>query len=516
MTSTGIGTAKNILLEENTVGAPPGPDMDCPFENSGGQLVFSLGFGFENVVIQNNTSNIYPCEENGDVDAAKGAGLALRASVQGRPGLDAWQFRDILIRNHTVNDHDDYSVLDLNRIANLGRMLSIRVDEYGQVNRAIIQNVQILDCRQDNPVPEEWGSDPGFEPRMIGSSMQIFVPPGPTEPYHAEVLVEDVLIQNCDDGGFEYGRAGTLTLRNLRVVDVGRMGALIRVDTLDASNVFIKGVESWEANLSYPFALSSLPHQVVFGFQDIRSANVRNITLTNNATQFLFWTNGPFYPQLSARNLLLHQNQCEYFVHPEHSASQFPPPLISYSFLNEEYPGEGNIHGDEPGYDPTLGAPWLSEQSLCVDAGNPVETDNDMEDAEHPGFALWPSLGGLRNDIGFTGGPGAFGLDSTWVGIPQEDEGLVSVRPTAIRVDPVFPNPFNSQLSLPIEVQSEREIHVSLFDMLGRRVADIAHQKLRPGHHVIQYHADGLASGLYFLRLQSGETTHTQKVLLIR
>ena len=55
---------------------------------------------------------------------------------------------------------------------------------------------------------------------------------------------------------------------------------------------------------------------------------------------------------------------------------------------------------------------YLDPTSPCVDSGNSDATFNDPEDPSIAGSALWPSLGGLRNDMGAFGGPGAMAVSS--------------------------------------------------------------------------------------------------------
>lgn len=46
----------------------------------------------------------------------------------------------------------------------------------------------------------------------------------------------------------------------------------------------------------------------------------------------------------------------------------------------------------------------LKKQSPCVDAGHPGSEYHDPEDPARPGFALWPAMGTIRDEIGAYGG----------------------------------------------------------------------------------------------------------------
>ncbi len=55
---------------------------------------------------------------------------------------------------------------------------------------------------------------------------------------------------------------------------------------------------------------------------------------------------------------------------------------------------------------------FLQSNSQLIDAGSEDISYNDKEDSINPGFALLPSMGTIRNDIGAYGGRGAFFLPS--------------------------------------------------------------------------------------------------------
>ncbi len=89
-----------------------------------------------------------------------------------------------------------------------------------------------------------------------------------------------------------------------------------------------------------------------------------------------------------------------------------------------------------------------------------------------------------------------------------------------------YPNPFNP--STKIRYQTPEVSHVSLkvFDMLGRQVRTLVNENLQAGSYETTFSAEGgsasggdatgLASGVYFYRLQAGEFTQTRRLLLLR
>jgi len=76
--------------------------------------------------------------------------------------------------------------------------------------------------------------------------------------------------------------------------------------------------------------------------------------------------------------------------------------LFEYNNCEEQYSGTGNISVPPDFAGSEL---MVSEFSGCIDAGSPDVVFDDLEDQDNPGFALFPSLGILRNDTGAYGGP---------------------------------------------------------------------------------------------------------------
>ena len=81
--------------------------------------------------------------------------------------------------------------------------------------------------------------------------------------------------------------------------------------------------------------------------------------------------------------------------------------VVEYCATEEFYPGPGN-QTVFPGF--AAEGFVLNAQSACIDAGSPNSGANDVEDPDHPGLALFPAQGLVRNDVGAYGGPFAMEL----------------------------------------------------------------------------------------------------------
>ncbi len=89
--------------------------------------------------------------------------------------------------------------------------------------------------------------------------------------------------------------------------------------------------------------------------------------------------------------------------------------------------------------------------------------------------------------------------------------------PSEFALYPAYPNPFNSTTTLRFGLDHDADVTLSIYDVTGRQVATLlSHQRLSAGEHHLSYEANGLASGLYFVRLQDNLRSQTQRLLYIR
>jgi len=82
---------------------------------------------------------------------------------------------------------------------------------------------------------------------------------------------------------------------------------------------------------------------------------------------------------------------------------------------------------------------------------------------------------------------------------------------------PAYPNPFNPKTTIPFRVESQSDVTtLQIIDISGRLVKTLVNKELVSGEHKIQWHAGDQPSGVYFIRLESGEIFETQKIVLMK
>ena len=96
-----------------------------------------------------------------------------------------------------------------------------------------------------------------------------------------------------------------------------------------------------------------------------------------------------------------------------------------------------------------------------------------------------------------TYGRGIWTLDLSEV---QDDTGLRAEILGGLEGN--YPNPFNPSTTIVFKVRSESHVKLTVFDVLGRRVAMLTDQPYTPGRYLLEWNAEGLASGQYFYRME--------------
>ncbi|MBU0690775.1 T9SS type A sorting domain-containing protein [bacterium] len=137
-----------------------------------------------------------------------------------------------------------------------------------------------------------------------------------------------------------------------------------------------------------------------------------------------------------------------------------------------------------------LTAPWLISEAISVcENGHAFRTGGYDACATPAGFAtVWAGLGLLEGtDIWF---------DASWQG---ESSQPIPAIPTETRLGVPYPNPFNSSVTIPLELSHGSDIEIFVHDILGREVLRKSFGSLSLGNHPLQLDFAGLPSGDYFI-----------------
>jgi hypothetical protein len=178
-------------------------------------------------------------------------------------------------------------------------------------------------------------------------------------------------------------------------------------------------------------------------------------------------------------------------------------------------------YGDYSGYATLL--PWeygldvtLADDNSAVVASYEV----DLGPARSKGVTVFAS--GFLND---SQGP-AFGLfaalpDGTVLELPlagamsRESTGVAGA-PAKFELFQNQPNPFNPVTTISFSLPEPQDVRVTVYNPRGQVVRTLVDGHREAGVHQLRLEADGLASGVYFYRIDAGPYSDTKKMLLMK
>jgi len=79
-----------------------------------------------------------------------------------------------------------------------------------------------------------------------------------------------------------------------------------------------------------------------------------------------------------------------------------------------------------------------------------------------------------------------------------------------------YPNPFTRATTIRYELPQTSNVRLEVYDVQGRRVEMLVDEKQSVGIQEVNWRAQGIASGVYFLRLQVAGQVRTQRVHVVR
>ncbi len=84
-----------------------------------------------------------------------------------------------------------------------------------------------------------------------------------------------------------------------------------------------------------------------------------------------------------------------------------------------------------------------------------------------------------------------------------------------------YPNPFNPTTTISFNLKKDAHTNVSVYNVKGQLVKTLADEKMQAGKRTLTWEGDNnssksVSSGVYFIKVQSGETTDVKKAVLMK
>jgi hypothetical protein len=103
------------------------------------------------------------------------------------------------------------------------------------------------------------------------------------------------------------------------------------------------------------------------------------------------------------------------------------------------------------------------------------------------------------------------GTDSILVSVIQ-----VNDLPTRYSLSQNLPNPFNPTTVIEYSVAGNEDVSLKIYGILGNEVSTLVNAHQAAGTYRVEFTAYGIASGVYFYRLEAGSYTQQKKMVVLK
>lgn len=93
--------------------------------------------------------------------------------------------------------------------------------------------------------------------------------------------------------------------------------------------------------------------------------------------------------------------------------------------------------------------------------------------------------------------------------------------PTEFNLEQNYPNPFNPSTTIKFSIPAVKTRNavptiLKVYDLLGCEIATLVNEEKSPGNYEVIFNGNGLASGMYIYRIQSGNFIDSKKLILLK
>jgi hypothetical protein len=99
-----------------------------------------------------------------------------------------------------------------------------------------------------------------------------------------------------------------------------------------------------------------------------------------------------------------------------------------------------------------------------------------------------------------------FDVNYFWTGIDDKFENSIAVN--------AFPNPFNKDVNISIDLSETQNVEINVFDLSGRMITSLVNNELQKGNHVYTWESMDSPAGIYFYSVKTANKTYTKKLIL--
>ena len=111
-------------------------------------------------------------------------------------------------------------------------------------------------------------------------------------------------------------------------------------------------------------------------------------------------------------------------------------------------------------------------------------------------------------------------IDTNRKKITNSQVEIIQGNPPTIPLDYIlyqnYPNPFNPNTTIDYSIPRKSNVTIKVYNLLGIEVASLVNEEKNRGIYSVNFNALGLASGVYFYRIQADEFVQTKKMMLLK
>jgi hypothetical protein len=94
--------------------------------------------------------------------------------------------------------------------------------------------------------------------------------------------------------------------------------------------------------------------------------------------------------------------------------------------------------------------------------------------------------------------------------------GISEGSPASFSLGQNYPNPFNPSTTIRYAIPQGSTVTLTVYNTLGEKVSTLVEGVQEAGYHDVKFDATGLASGVYFYRIQAGDFVQSRKLVLLK
>ncbi|MFL2983027.1 MAG: T9SS type A sorting domain-containing protein [Candidatus Neomarinimicrobiota bacterium] len=108
-----------------------------------------------------------------------------------------------------------------------------------------------------------------------------------------------------------------------------------------------------------------------------------------------------------------------------------------------------------------------------------------------------------------------------WGSVAQITLGVDEVIPEEFSISNAYPNPFNPTVNIDFSIPEQTDLHIQVFDLLGRNIFTHQQDFNNPGNYRFQWNArdlngNNVASGIYIVTIQHKKSIYKQKITFLK